>query len=51
MKEIVMKTQFLAKGAMRAGAMVAAALSLAACATMDSGTPEQIANDPHVIEA
>ena len=37
-----MKTQFSAKGAMRAGAMVAAALSLAACATMDSGTPEQI---------
>ena len=37
-----MKTQFSAKGAMRIGAMVAAALSLAGCATMDSGTPEQI---------
>lgn len=37
-----MKTRFSAKGAMRAGAMIMAALSLGACATMDSGTPEQI---------
>lgn len=42
MKEIVMKTWFSKKSVVRAGAMIVTALSLTACATMDSGTPEQI---------
>ena len=42
MKEIVMKTWISQKGVVRAGAMIMAALSLTACATIDSGTPEQI---------
>jgi len=42
MKEIVMKTWISQKGVVRAGDMIMAALSLTACATMDSGTPEQI---------
>ena len=37
-----MKTWISQKGVVRAGAMIMAALSLTACATMDSGTPEQI---------